>query len=39
MLYTFEPTVQKPKYLDPVDMTIDDLAPIFDDINKLSYIL
>lgn len=31
MLYNYEP-VKKPKYLDPIDMTIDDLSPIFDDI-------
>lgn len=29
MLYNFEP-YKKPKYLPPVDMTIDDLASVFD---------
>lgn len=29
MLFTFEPTKQLPKYLPPVDMSIDDLEPIF----------
>jgi len=31
MLYDYKPT-KRPKYLEPVDMSIDDLAPIFDDI-------